>query len=305
MTDKISANQTVEVGSVWDLGDSPDDNMPRLFEVKRISNGTAFNTEDEEADDALSIDIDDLAKDYQKLTPEEAQWIRNEEREFHKSTIQPLKGPNGKIIQVGSTWDIKKPEDEFGHPFTVESLSPASKDYEGVVWQGPYHSGFGRSPSEIYEYGTEIPLDKLSEYYSEYSKKRLESEIKEYTNKGENVVVERKFNNGKLEDYNITHTKSNGNPPSVRFKDTELSPEQKVEIEREHKEFLDWVAAERALAAEGSEKLNVLKRAKLSVPLIKKSEGIKHKAPDLRELIPLKKEQKEPQKKLDAERLRA
>jgi hypothetical protein len=302
MTDSVPANQIVEVDSVWDLGDTSDDNIPRLFEVKRISNGAAFNTEDEEDDNAISIDIDDLAKNYLKLTPEEVKRIRNEEREFHKSTIQPLKGPNGKIIQVGSTWDIKEPEDEFGHPFTVGSLSPASKDYEGVIWQGPYHSGFGKSPSEIYKYGTEIPLDKLSEYYSEYNEKQLESEIKKYINKGENVVVEREFNDGKLQDYGIIHTGSNGNPPSVKCEDIELSPEKKAEIERQHKEFLDWVAAERALAAEGSEKLNVLKRAKLSVPLIKKSEGTRHKAPVLRELIPL---EKEPQKKLDAERLKA
>ncbi len=274
--EEIPQNQTVEIGSVWDMRN---DSMG-LFEVKRIEDNIAYDTDeefgDDDVDDIIGIDIDDLRQNYKKLTPEEAEKIRKEMRDYHISTIQPIKGPNGKVIQIGSVWDIKEPEDEIGSELIVESLTPPSKDYAGAVWMGPEYSGFGTDPSRIFEYGTEIPLDKLQEYKSERDKKLLEKGVRDALESGATkILVRRNWNNKNLESYDIeVLSREKNETPSIKYSDEEISPEEKEDIENQYKEFYDWVRQERLLAAEGSKKpkLKVMNQSRLNMPLIGRKE---------------------------------
>ena len=278
----IPPNQTVEVGSIWDMRDvemDPGCELPAgLFEVKKIVNDLAYNGENEA--ETLQMDLADLAKNFRKLTEAEVKKIRHQAREYHKSTIQPIKCPNGKVIQVGSTWDIKK--DDGSHLyFTVASLSQPSANYEGAVWSGEECDGWGKSAKELYEKGVEIPLDKLPEAYSEYKKQQLQKEVEALLKEGKDVCVEEDLNDGKLVGWSTsTITARNQKKPKVMYIEKELTAEAKALERHKYKEFLDWVASERALAAERDFKL--LTKNELSMPLARRSEEIiKYEIPEL------------------------
>lgn len=279
---KIPPNQTVTIGSIWDLREEPGPNQTTvgLFEVKKIENGIAYNDEDIDSDDTLALDIDDLANYFLKLTPEEAKQIRHEEREYHKSTIQPIKGPNGKIIQVGSVWHIKEPDDDLPHDFEVGSLQGPS-----AVFMGSEYGGMGTGAETLFKYGTEVPLNQLHEHTSDDIKRKLESEIFENQKEGNSILVTRHLNNGKLERYGISIQAEHQPNPKVKFKDIELSPEEKLKIEQDYQNYFDWVKKERELAAEG--KLKLLSHNKIKIPLLSREEQVKtkDKTPEITSLL--------------------
>ena len=281
---KIPPNQTVTIGSIWDLREepSPDQTLVGLFEVKKIENGIAYN-------DTLGIDVDELANSFLKLTPEEAKQIKHEEREHHKSTIQPIKEPNGKIIQVGSVWHIEEPNEYHPNDFKVGSLAAPYKNWPGSVFMGSEYGGIGIGAETIFKYGTEIPLNRLHEHTTEDNKFELEKEILEHQKDGESILVTRYLNNGKLERYDITIQAEQQPNPKVKFKDIELSPEEKLEIEQDYQDYFNWVKKERKLAAEGTSggNLKLLNHNKIKIPLLSREEQTKtkDKAPEITSLL--------------------
>lgn len=266
MTEKIPPNQTVEVGSIWDMRDEPDGNggWMGLFEVAKIEGDIAFGSEEEGIESAV------LANNYLKLTQKEAEKIRAEMKEYHKQTIQPIKGPNGKIMQVGSIWDHNYGTPGDNHTFIVASLG------DDTAWSDSEYQGWGTNASELFEHGHEIPIEELPAYYSMRKRKYLEEEIKKAENKHPTEIdVYRVYNNGLLVDYKVTtEGKSQNTLPKITYNDREATKEEKEEIERSRREFREWAMRERALAAESPHKIMqkmIKKPARISVPLLQKA----------------------------------
>lgn len=273
MIDKIPPNQTVEVGSVWDMRNEPDDlngGSIGLFKVAKIEDNIACASGEEEG---LCIGVNELANGYLKLTPDQVKKIEAEMKEYHRQSIQPMKGPNGKIVQVGSVWDYCYPDNEKDrHTFIVGSLG-----HGDVVWSGPEYQGWGVNASTLLQNGEEIPIDQLPEYYSEKRKKLLQEKIKEDSEENpiDNIAVDRVFDNGKLVNYSVNSAgiKSPHEDQKVIYHDREATKEEKEEIEAGRREFIEWVMRERALAAESPNKIMqkmITKHAQVRTPLLKK-----------------------------------
>ena len=265
---KVPKGQTVEIGSIWDMRDVPDEEgtgFIGLFKVDKIINGDAYDDEKK-----LYMPVDMLASEYIKLTPYEAKLAAAELKEEHRSTIQPIKGPNGKVIQVGSTWDL--PEfDENGNPTRDSKHIVVASLSDSAVFEGPSYSGFGTSTDEIFKHGREIPLEELPNYWSSRTTRLLNKEIEKNLDEGYAINVERVFHNGRLIEFEISD-KEKSSHPTVTFHDRLADEKEAKEAEQIYQNFLEWVAQERALAAEHP--LNVIRKNRISMPLMQKASAI-------------------------------
>lgn len=280
MTEGIPPRQTVDVGSIWDMRDEPDElngGWIGLFKVAKIEDGIAY--QDEDIENALSIDADALASNYLRLTSKQAEKIEAETKEYHRQTIQPIKGPNGKVIQVGSVWDYHYADDPHGHAFIVESLGNGD-----VVWTGSEHQGFGTNASALLNSGEEIPMDELPAYYSMKEKQYLDRDMKIALNKQADIDVDRVFDNGLLVDYEVNPEQgSQKSSPEITYHDREATNDEKEEIERSRRGFFEWVMRERALAAEPPHKVilpsMMTRPVHISVPLLHKIHPLIQRSP--------------------------
>ena len=269
MTEGIPPGQTVEVGSVWDMRDEPNDygGWIGLFKVAEIEDDIARSGN--ENDEPLGIQVEVLANNYLKLTPNQVEKIEAEMKDYHKHTIQPINGSDGKIIQVGSVWDYRYPNEPIdeSRTFIVASLGDGD-----VVWAGPEHQGFGINASTLLENGKEIQMCELPSYYSTKQKKHLEESIKNVQYKGRNLDIIRVFDNGLLVKYEITPSAAQISFPKITYHDREATKEEKEEIEHSRKVFCDWVIRERALATESPHRVAQMttKHTKISIPILHK-----------------------------------